>query len=121
MKGRNQLPSSLPNTLLLACAVSRLVCSISESAVIFFLVSRIPVPQGLLVWLLFLFLFQYCHCSGELLEALLSCPPKLVNALESRGGVGIRRIPLPGFVWDEKWQWIKCLAEEEWGTGGVRM
>lgn len=63
-----------------------------------------------------------CHCSGELLEALLSCPPKQpINPLESRGGVGIKHISLPSFVWDERRQQIKCSAEEKRGTGGVCM
>lgn len=66
-------------------------------------------------------LFQCCHCNGELLEALISCHPKLVNALERREGVGIKYIFLPSFVWDERWQQMKCSAEEEQGAGGVCM
>lgn len=52
------------------------------------------------------------------MEALISCHPKLVNALESREGVGIKHISLPSFVWDERRQQIKCWAEEERGAGG---
>lgn len=75
------------------------------------LLSPIPGPLDLLVWLPFLCYLRVVTAGGSLLAAF--------RASEGRKGVGITHVSVPSFVWGESWQWISAQPRRSRGLGEV--